>query len=371
MLVRPKNGKSGRERVAQIFNWFGPAIPESNRFTVIESNIEAPRLGLSDAQYQLLCTTVDEVVHCAANTLFAERKRTEVETCNVETMKNLFAFLADARAYFLHHVSTAYVAGKTAGLCHEEIGQPAEFNNVYEETKHMSEVLARAFCAENRIRLSIYRPTIVYGNSETGRSIRFNALYFPVKTAVFLRDLFARDISEGNSKKAAPLGISLTTGGRIHLPIRLPKISNGGMNLIPINYFEEAFLALFEEVLSGGIFSLASDEPATLDMLIRFVSEKFGMEGIVTADENESAQDRNSLETMFSSYMETYRPYMLDRRLFSDKNTRSILRAKNVVCPPFTYEVFSRCMDFAVSVDWGKTLFSGPADKNPDEGGTK
>lgn len=370
LLVRPKNGKSGAERVAQIFDWFDPAVPESSRYTVIEGAMEAPRFGLSDARYHFLCSSADEVVHCAANTSFAERKRAEVETGNVGTMKNLIAFFADGHAYFLHHISTAYAAGKTEGVCGEENREPAEFNNVYEETKHRSEVLARAFCASHGIRLSIYRPTIVYGDSETGRSLRFNALYFPVKTVVFLRDLFARDLSENNGKKAAGLGITPVSGGRIHLPIRLRKITGGSMNLIPIDYFERAFFALFQEAHCGGMFTLACDEPASLDTLVRFVNEKFGIEGVVATDGNGSADEKNPLETLFASAIEPYRPYMQDRRLFSNENARSILRAKNIVCPPFTYDIFSRCMDFAVSANWGKTLFSDPPEKT-DEGGVQ
>jgi nucleoside-diphosphate-sugar epimerase len=360
VLARSKNGKSARERVAQVFGWFDPASPVSTHYTVVEGAIEAPCFGLPGARYQFLRETVDEVVHCAANTAFAERKRAEVEKGNVGTTTNLLAFLTDSHAYFLHHISTAYVAGKTAdGVCREEIEQPAEFNNVYEETKHKSEVLARGFCKDNGIRLSLYRPTIVYGDSETGRSTRFNALYFPVKTVAFLRDLFTKDISENGGRKAAPLGITPASGGRIHMPIRLEKNLKGRLNLIPIDFFVRAFYALFEEALDGGIFTLACDEPVTLDTLVEFVNEKFGIKGIVTTNGNGPVLSKNPLEVMFSAYLEAYRPYMLDTRHFSGNNARPILESKNIVCPPFTYDIFSRCMDYAVSVDWGKRVFEG------------
>jgi hypothetical protein len=144
------------------------------------------------------------------------------------------------------------------------------------------------------------------------------------------------------------------------MPLRLRQDPRGSMNLIPVNYFVEAFRALHEDATQGGIFNLACPEPVSLDTLVRFTSEKFAIEGVVTRDDDGPGPASNPLEAMFESYIEAYRHYMLDRRLFATDRALSYLRSRNVVCPRFSYDVFSRCMDYAVAVDWGKNIEGGP-----------
>ena len=64
---------------------------------------------------------------------------------------------------------------------------------------------------------------------------------------------------------------------------------------------------------------------------------------------------RNPPEELFDHFMKAYRPYLSDQRTFVRKNTDRI--SPGVLQPEFSYEIFERCMTFAASVDWGKTLF--------------
>ncbi len=67
------------------------------------------------------------------------------------------------------------------GICPETLTDTRSFFNVYEETKHLAEMAAADCCSREGIRLNIFRPSIVYGHSRTGKTLRFNALYYPVK----------------------------------------------------------------------------------------------------------------------------------------------------------------------------------------------
>ena len=54
-------------------------------------------------------------------------------------------------------------------------------------------------------------------------------------------------------------------------------------------------------------------------------------------------------------FIKAYRPYIADKRDFSRENTD---RATGGALPPdFSYEIFRKCMAFAVAADWGKKLF--------------
>jgi hypothetical protein len=47
---------------------------------------------------------------------------------------------------------------------------------------------------------------------------------------------------------------------------------------------------------------------------------------------------------------------MRDTRIFDTTKSRPILEPKGVVCPEFDYDIFTRCMAYAVETDWGLRL---------------
>jgi hypothetical protein len=51
--------------------------------------------------------------------------------------------------------------------------------------------------------------------------------------------------------------------------------------------------------------------------------------------------------------IEVYRPYMSDRRTFAADRSGPVLARAGLRCPAFTYEIFERCISYAVSVGWG------------------
>ena len=358
-LVRPGKGLSAGARMARLMDWFGLEEGPRRSLEVVEGDIGRPGLAAEPSGSPGALDGIDEIVHCASNTAFAERKRAEVEAANVDGLKNVLDFAARSGCAFFHHVSTAYVAGRRTGPCPEDWVEEGPFTNVYEETKAHGEILARDVCAREGLRLNVYRPTIVYGDSRTGRTLRFNALYFPVKAAVYLRDIYLADIREKGGRKAAELGIRLTEGGGLVMPIRLEVAREGGINLVPIDHCVRAFMAIFEDGLDGGIYHIANPRATRIEDVVDFGKRRFRLEGIETCGAADfTGRPKNALEVLYDSYLEVFRPYMQDTRSFITANAAPILRKRGIVCPGFDYEMFARCMDFAVQVDWGARLFS-------------
>lgn len=353
VLVRASKGLSAAERVARLAAWFGLEERTARSFEIIEGDILDPGWAAGEP------AGCDEIVHCASNTAFAERKRGEVEAANIDGLRNVLEFAARSGCGFFHHVSTAYVAGRRTGRCPEEWVENGPFANVYEETKARGEVLARDACRRDGIRLNVYRPTVVYGDSKTGRTLRFNALYYPVKAAVMIRDIYLADIRQGDGRKAAGMGVRLTDDGKLYLPIRLESGREGGLNLIPVDHCVRAFLALFEEALEGGIYHIANPQATPLGDLVAFGLRHFGMEGIeVCGPEAFANRPKSALETLYDGYLEVYRPYMQDARTFVMANSAPILERAGLACPAFDYATFARCMDYAVEAGWGARLFA-------------
>ena len=358
LLARPDKQQGAQARVAQLLEWLGVGPDEQTRLQVVEAFIDQPHLGLNLDAYDNLARSIDEIIHCASHTSFSERKRQEIERANVKGLQHLRDLAVQGSCYFFHHLSTAYVAGKKSGPCPEEFVETAAFTNVYEETKYLGERLLRESCEDRGIRLCVYRPSIVYGSSIDGRSLRFNALYYPLKTIVFLKNLFIKDIREHGGKKAEQMGVFMEQDGALHLPIRIEAGNGNGINVVPIDYLVKAFMQLMDSCPEGGVFHIVNQRTKTIDELVSYTARYFNLEGLQAVHaEAFDGRSRSGLEILFDTYVEAYKPYMADVRTFNDHTTRSLLEKKDIRCPDLDYEIFSKCMRYAIDTGWGARLF--------------
>ncbi len=358
ILARPNKHLSAPKRMEQIFAWFQMSPQDLEHIRVVEGSLEQPNLGLDGNQYDELLNRVAEIVHCASSTSFSARKRKEVEAANIQSLQNVLSLAVQGRCYYFHHMSTAYVAGKREGLCSEEIAEPGPFNNVYEETKVRGERMVAEVCTLQGIRFNIYRPSIVYGNSQNGKSTSFRALYYPVRTVQFFKRLYETDLEENGGKRATLMGVRRQADGTLFLPIRLEADENGGINLIPVNYLVQAFMAIREECLDGDIFHIVNPKLVKISDLIEYTQKMLRISGMRAASAKDFARtSRNALEILFYSYLEAYAPYIRDTRLFDQKKADAILRPRGITCAAFNDEIFFRIMDYAIESAWGAKLF--------------
>jgi len=357
LLARPDKNRRADDRMSEILDWFGLPASERHALKVVEGDVTRDGLGVDRALLEVLVRETDEVIHCASNTAFSERKRVAVEAVNGGGLANVLDFARESGAYFFHHVSTAFVAGRTTGPCPEKLVAPREFWNAYEESKCRGEHAAAAACGEAGLGLTIYRPSIVYGDSRTGRSRLFNAVYFPVRTALFIKDLYERDMRERGGQKAAEMGVRFEPDGSIYLPLRIEVAGEGGLDLMPVDYFTAAFLALMEGSTGGGIFNITNGRPKRIEDIIDYGCRLFHLTGIRACGPGEfNEKPRNPLETLYDHYVEAYGPYMKDTRVFETAKARPLLERHSLVCPEFNYDIFARCMNYAVETGWGARL---------------
>jgi nucleoside-diphosphate-sugar epimerase len=349
ILGRASGGASLADRIGRLLHWFGLG-DRGQQIETAESDLLQPGCGLSRPRYRALCAMGASIVHCAADTRFSERNRREITAVNVGSLKGILDLAADSRAPFFHHVSTAYVAGRHAGICPEQLGHPCEFNNVYEQTKACAEHAVASRCGREGIGYTIIRPSIVYGDSRSGRSTRFNALYHPVRSLACLRDIYVDDIRHRGGHKATACGIALRDGV-VRLPLRVFLARRGQVDLIPVDYFVSAVMAIIERAESGAIYHLTSDAPKTIDDLAAFSQAFLRLDGIEVVEGAPNGVPLTPPEALFQRFMEPYLPYLADTRRF---DRRQANRATAGLTPPaLTYEVFERCMAYAMSVNWG------------------
>jgi nucleoside-diphosphate-sugar epimerase len=355
LLARGSDGTSAAERVRRLMRWHGVVEEEQRQLRVVEGDLAVDALGLAPAERARLLFETDEVVHCASVTSFALRKRDLLERVNLIGLGRLLDFAAQARRLAaFHQISTVYAVGRCEGVCREDWPDPAAgFHNPYEETKCRGEWMVRERCSALGLRAVVYRPSIVYGHSRTGRSLLFNAVYHPVRALVFLRDVYLEDIRARGGDRAREIGVSQAPDGTLRMPLRI-EAAGPGLDLVPVDFLTDAFAAIHESAGTAGVFHIVAGRPTPLSDIVAFSSRLFGLSGLRAAGPAEAeGTPRTALEAAFDRVTEVYRPYMSDCRTFSADRAAPILSRAGLACPAFTYDVFERCMSYAVEADWG------------------
>ena len=159
--------------------------PETaGRTRLVVGDITVAGLGLDDAEHAALLAEPLEIFHLAAvydlsvAAAFAWR-------VNVDGTRNVLHLARAAAAGTglrrLQYVSTCYVSGRYPGIFAEddlELGQP--FANHYEHTKHEAERLV-VKARDAGLPVTIYRPSVVVGDSVTGATSKFDGPYYALQ----------------------------------------------------------------------------------------------------------------------------------------------------------------------------------------------
>jgi nucleoside-diphosphate-sugar epimerase len=352
---RSAKNESLKERINRLLGWFG-IDTGSVKVTCVETDLSRDDLGIEPGEYARLCSVVESVIHCASDTSFSESKREKVMAANISNLKGILEFSKNAGVSFFHYISTAYVAGTGATNCKEVLSSSVTFTNVYEESKAAAENIISGFCKRNSIHLSIIRPSIVYGDSQTGRSLKFNALYFPIRSAQSIRDIYLNDIYNNQGVKAVKNGIYIDKEGYLFLPLRIYLPHEGDLNIIPVDYFVNATVRIIENCSQSGIYHLTNSSPITMKIVAQYYGQLMKVKGVEIIYGNlPDNTGRNPAEELFDRFIEPYRPYLADNRVFDRTNALSVTDGLNP--PPFTYEIFKTCMEYAIAVNWGASIF--------------
>jgi len=352
---RPAKNESLKERIFRLLKWFG-LDSMSDQVTCIDTDLSQENLGISAGEYSRLCSVVDSVIHCASDTSFSENKREKVMAANINNLKGILEFSKNAHINFFHYISTAYVAGAGVKYCRETLSEAKTFTNVYEESKAEAEKIISRFCDKNSICLSIIRPSIVYGDSQSGRSLKFNALYFPVRSAQAIRDIYLNDLLNNGGLKAANNGIFIDKEGYLFLPLKIYLPHEGDINIIPVDYFVNTTIKIIENCSGNGIYHLTNPFHTTMKIIAKYFEQLMKVKGVeIIYCQMPDELSRNPAEELFDRFIEPYRPYLSDNRVFDRTNT--ILASDNLNPPEFTYDIFKTCMEYAIKVNWGISIF--------------
>lgn len=229
-------------------------VPIEN-FALVEGDITQANLGIDEETSKAIRESATDVFHLAAIYDLAVAKEI-ASRVNVEGTRNVNEFvknLQNLRRY--NYVSTCYVAGKRTGeILESELEHDAGFRNFYEETKYLAELEVEKL--KNDVPLTIFRPSIVVGDSKTGETAKYDGIYSLI---LYLR-------------KAPHLFRFVNVGNK-----------DVKLNLVPVDFVVEAIAALSkDERAVGKTIALADPNPlATEEIFDAFAETMTGKKSVV------------------------------------------------------------------------------------------
>src|SRR5574341_580886 len=183
VLLRADSEEHLQDRLADLWRFWevDPAKPGADgRVVALRGDVSQPLLGLREEEYHRQVREVTHLIHTAGNVslnLSLDQARRE----SLESARYVVAFVKGAcrEGSFrkLEYLSTIGVAGRMEGVIPEQrLGRPREFHNTYEEAKAEAEDLVWDEVGRG-LPATIHRPSMVVGDSRTGKIIHFQVFY--------------------------------------------------------------------------------------------------------------------------------------------------------------------------------------------------
>jgi len=280
-------------------------------FSIIEGDITQKNLGISGENLEIILQETTDVFHLAAIYDLAVKKEIAFQV-NLEGTRNVNEFvkkLSNLRRY--NYVSTCYVAGKRTGeITETELEHDAGFRNFYEETKYLAEVEVERL--KDKLPVTIYRPSVVVGDSETGETAKYDGIYSLIH---YLRKApnLLRYVNVGNSAVK--------------------------LNLVPVNFVVEGIAALAKDEKAIGVtVALADPNPLTTEQLFDEISEAMTSKKSVVKPPPLLVE--KSLMLPFSPAVSGLPfpsvPYFFVPQTYDTRVADELLAAHNIKCPGFT-----------------------------------
>jgi thioester reductase-like protein len=314
-----------------------------NRIHLVVGDLTQLRFGLDESAFQDIASQIDQIYHCAASIhligdLAPMRKVNYFGTQQVLELARISFKAGNFRR--LNYISTAYIAGKRFGIIYEnELAHNKGFCNTYEMVKHETEQMVEQAKAE--LPITIFRPSVIVGDSKTGKTTSFNVVYEPMR----LNYLGKLKILPGSKKSIldvvpvdfvcdAIMALSAMDKEVIGKTFHLSMGENQGMNTraftsLCYHYAKELTKGKYDSPMPKVIHPLAL---MTLSRLMIFFTR---------------GKKRRFYEKVL-----TYSNYGYYYKSFNNRETEALLRPLGIV-PPKLSEYLNVLLDYALETEFG------------------
>jgi nucleoside-diphosphate-sugar epimerase len=181
VLIRAQSDAELASRVDRLFEYWGADVTAGaarQRLHAVRGDVSEPWLGVPPSDYENLAGCLTHIVHSAASVKM-NMSEAEARRSSIIPTESILALAARARGTLrkVDYVSTLGVAGRMRGLVPEAPLTGQAFHNTYESSKAEAERLVLA-AIDGGLPATIHRPSMVVGDSRTGKAIRPQVFQF-------------------------------------------------------------------------------------------------------------------------------------------------------------------------------------------------
>jgi len=340
VLVRAKDVAHARERIATSMRF---AVPDDEaealaaKMEPVIGDLRSERFGLDEEAWDALAARTDRVLHGAANVRF-DQDLEDARSYNVFGTEQAAALARRAQELGglsrFDWVGTAFVAGlRRDTVGEDELVHDAGWKNPYEQSKYEAEAWLREHAAD--LPLSVFRPSIVVGESGSGATTNFGMLYWPIK-------LYAK-------------GWWRTVVGSPKTPV----------DIVPVDFVADAIDALTAPGQPVGVtYHLTSgvDGAVSIGELASLANDYFGGRPAKFMDPDFFLRWVRPVVDLFlwgprrkvlQAGGRFFIPYMSGNPLFDNRKARVALEEQGIAVP-HVHQYFSTLLDYAKATDFGR-----------------
>ncbi len=307
LLVQPDFVEKAKRTVEKIASETNTPL---ENFALVEGDITAENLGIVQEDLPVIQSQTTDVFHLAAVYDLGVKKEIAFQV-NVEGTRNVNEFvgnLPNLRRY--NYVSTCYVAGRRTGeIAETELEHAAGFRNYYEETKYLAEMEVERL--KTRFPVTIYRPSVVVGDSKTGETAKYDGIYSLIHYLIKAPQLL-RFVNVGNSVVK--------------------------LNLVPVDFVVESIWVLSKDRRAvGATVALADPQPLSTGELFDQISESLINKKSVIKPPASLVEKCLMLpfSPAFSGLPFPSVPYFFVPQNYDTRVADELLAAHGVACPNF------------------------------------
>ena len=304
------------------------------RIEVIDGDVTLKKFGLDENSWQQL-TTSTHIVHMAALTSF-DADIGMARKYNVDGVKHIIELAQAAKAnnMLAHwaHVSTAYVVGSRIDKVQaSDLDYGGRFRNSYEQSKNEAEQLLKPLL--NEFPLTIFRPSIIVGRSDSGIAGNCNTVYWAI-----------RNYLSGQTKVYANADTPL--------------------DLIPVDYVVSALYQLIGNPLSQGktiVLAGGDKTTVTLHEFAQHISEYLDSPLPELIDPSKlkrlkllmSMAKFSKRHRKFIQQAQSYLPYFSQNPRFDTRETEKLLQHTGIAVPHLR-DYIGNMLDYCLQQSWGR-----------------
>lgn len=287
---------------------------------VVAGDVSAPLFGWDKSEWDRLTGSHDLLIHCAATVRFDLDDET-YRRVNTGGAANAVEFARSGDMPILH-VSTAYVCGTRNGMILEADRVPDNgFANGYEASKASAEKLVRA----SGVPFAIARPSIVVGESSSGRIRQFDTTYTAFK---------------------------LIAEGRVR---HMPANADATLDFVPLDHVAACIVALAQNMqrAEGGTYHLVSGRPIPVQIFADGIAAfpQFHSPTLVDPDDFDPATLPALERRLYKRVAGLYSSYFQRNPQFDDRAAQEMT---GMICPPTGADYLHRLISFCIEVGFLK-----------------